>query len=191
MVVARAQEIIDQAADERRPFVEWVRSVPGEAWSRTSPGGAWQARDYVAHLAAIDPLLTAWFRSFQRPPSGESRPASAFSIDDWNEEQIVARRGEAIEDLLEEMAAHRIEMNAALAGFTDEQLDREIHFGGDNKRSPRDLPLLQFLSGWVYHDRWHTEDARRAIAGEPEQPFGDEAFERMLQGRAGSSGAAR
>ena len=189
MAAERAQQIIDQAEDERRRFVEWVRSVPDAAWPNMSPDGTWQARDYVAHLAAIDPLLTAWFRSVQQPASAGGG-AGSFSIDDWNEEQIVARRGQSIEALLEEMTAHRIELNAALAGFTDGQLDREIHFGGDNKRSPRDLPFVLFLRGWAYHDRWHMEDARRAIAGEPEQPFGDQAFEQAMQGQAGGSGAA-
>lgn len=186
MVVERTQQIIDQAEEERRRFVAWLRSVPPDAWSHMSPGGTWQARDYVAHLASIDPLLTAWFRAFQRPEPASGSPP-AFSIDDWNEEQILARRTRPLDALLDEMAAHRIELNAALAGFTDEQLDRVVHFGGDNKRSPRDLALGTFLSGWVFHDRWHMEDARRAIAGEPEQPFGDEAFEQARRG----SGAAR
>jgi hypothetical protein len=186
VAVERAQQIIDQAADERRKLVAWVRGVPPETWSNVGRGGIWQARDYIAHLAAIDPLLTAWFRSFQRPPrepgSGGGGQGGPFSIDDWNGEQVLERRDKSIEELVEEMAAHRIELNAALAGFTDEQLDRVIHFGGDNKRSPRDLPLHMFLSGWAYHDRWHMEDARRCIDGETEQAFGDDAFEGMMRG---------
>ena len=189
MVAERTQRIIDQAAEERSVLVDWVRGVPGEAWPHLSPDGSWQARDYVAHLAAIDPLLTAWFRSLQRPPRAAGATTASFSIDDWNEEQILARRSQPIDALLEEMAAHRIEMNATLAGLTDEHLDQVIHFGGDNKRSPRDLALHQFLSAWVLHDRWHMEDARRAIAAEPEQPFGDESFEQAMQ--AGGSGTAR
>jgi hypothetical protein len=113
MAVERAQQIIDQAAKERMRFIEWVHRVPNDVWANTSPDGTWQARDYVAHLASIDPLLTAWFRSLQR-----------------------------------------------------------------------ELPLHMFLSGWAYHDRWHMEDARRAIAGEPEQPFGDASFEQAMQGRS-------
>jgi len=140
MAVERAQQIIDQAAKERARFIEWVRGVPHEVWTNTSPDGTWQARDYVAHLATIDPLLA-------------------------------------------DMEKHRVDLNAALAGFTDEQLDQTIHFGGDAKRSPRELPLHMFLSGWAYHDRWRMEDARRAIAGEPEQPFGDASFEQAMQGR--------
>ena len=178
MAVERAQQIIDLAAKERARFIEWVRGVPHEGWAHTSPDGTWQARDYVAHLAAIDPLLTAWFRSLQRDRSeggtgGGGRP---FDIDDWNEKQILERRGRAIDELLADMEKHRVDLNATLARFTDEQLDRTFHFGGDNKRSPRDLKVGEFLRGLVYHDRWHMEDARRAIAGEPEQPFGDEAF---------------
>ncbi len=182
MAVERAQAIIDRAAEERLRFVEFVRSVPEAGWAKTSPDGTWQARDYVAHLASIDPLLTAWFRSFQQPAGeGGDGGARAFSIDEWNDGQILSRRGRAIDALLDELAANREGLNAALAGFTDEQLDATIHFGGDAKRVPRDLALHLWLSGWVLHDRWHGEDARRAIAGEPEQPFGDEAFDRVAR----------
>jgi hypothetical protein len=84
------------------------------------------------------------------------------------------------------MARNRADLTDALAGFTDEQLDSTIHFGGDSKRAPRDIALFAYLSGWVFHDRWHTEDARRAIAGEAEQPFGDEAFARAAREGGGS-----
>ena len=180
MAGPRAQEIIDKAAEERARFVDWMRSVPEEHWPHTSPEGIWQARDYVAHLASIDPLITGWFRSIQTPGQGSPLMRS-FSIDEWNEERILARRGKSIDDLLAELESTRVELNAALAGFTDEQLDSTIHFGGDAKRAPRDIPLHLYLRGWVYHDRWHMEDARRAIAGQAEQPFGDEAFARAAR----------
>lgn len=182
MAVPRAQETIDKAASERAHFVDWVRGVPEEQWSRTSPEGIWQARDYVAHLASIDPLITGWFCSIQTPGQGSGFTRS-FNIDEWNEERILARRDKSIDDLLAELESTRVDLNAALAGFTDEQLDDTVHFGGDAKRAPRDVPLHVFLSGWVYHDRWHMEDARRAIAGEAEQPFGDEAFARTSRER--------
>ena len=185
MVAERAQQIIDQAAEERVRFIEWARGVSPGGWANTSPDGIWQARDYVAHLASIDPLLTAWFRAVQGGEYGGVGDPQ-FSIDDWNEEQILARRQRPLDELLDEMAAYRIELNTALVDLTDEQLDSVVHFSGDNKRAPRDIPLHLFLRAWVYHDRWHMEDARRAIAGEPEQPFGDEAFAQAMRGRAQS-----
>jgi hypothetical protein len=90
----------------------------------------------------------------------------------------------AVEELIAEMEKFRIDLNGALADFTDVQLDTVIHFGGDSKRSPRDLPLVMFLNGWALHDRWHMEDARRAINGESEQAFGDAAWETIKQRRA-------
>jgi hypothetical protein len=192
MAVERAQKAINKMADERARFIEWVRSVPQEKWSNLSPDGMWQARDYVAHLASIDPLLTGLIRSFQTSGEvGRGPDGRPFSIDDWNEGQILERRTRPIEDLIADMEKHRIDLNAALADLTDEQLDRTFHFGGDKSRSPRDLKIAEFLNGLVYHDRWHMEDARRAIAGETEQAFGDEAFEGMMRGEAGGSGAAR
>jgi hypothetical protein len=181
MTAARAQEIIDKAGEERERLLAWVPSVPREAWDSTSPGATWMARDYIAHLAAIDPLITRVFRNIQRDADLGEQDQDARRIDDWNEERILERRGQTIEDCVDEMARNRVDLNAALADLTDEHLDGVIHFAGDAKRSPRDFPLYLFLRGWVFHDRWHTEDARRAIAGELEQPFGHEAFARAAR----------
>jgi hypothetical protein len=157
--------------------MEFVRSTPRESWHNTSPGATWQARDYVAHLASIDPLLAAAMRDWQS--ASADGMGGSFSIDDWNEEQILARRSTPIPDLLDEMERNRADLNAALADFTDEQLDQMMHFAGDSKRAPRDVPVHLFLTFWAFHDRWHMEDARRAIAGEEEQAFGDAAMVRM------------
>jgi hypothetical protein len=183
MAVERGQKVIDQAAEERAKLLAWVRAVPDEAWSEMSPDGQWQARDYIAHLASIDPLLAGWFRIVQSGAAlgGENTQGRRFDIDEWNEKRILERRTNAIDELLTEMAQQRVDLNAALAGFTDEQLDTVIHFGGDSKRSPRDLPLATFLTGWALHDRWHMEDARRAMHSEGEQAFGDAAFDKMMQ----------
>jgi hypothetical protein len=187
MTAERAQDVIDSMAEERRRLVAWVRDVPQEHWGRLSPDGIWQARDYVAHLASIDPLLTALMRIFQSggEPGGRGSDGRPFSIDDWNEGQILERRSRSVDDLLADLERSRVDLNAALADFTDEQLERTFRFGGDKSRSPRDVKVHEFLNGLVHHDRWHMEDARRAIEGEPEQPFNDASFERALRERPG------
>ena len=187
MTAERARKTIDRAAGERTRFIEFVRGVPEDAWANTSPEGIWQARDYVAHLASIDPLITAWFRSLQRGEGWPDDGKGPLQIDDWNEEQILARRERPMEELLDEMAGYRVELIAALSDFADDQLEQTIHFGGDRKRAPRDIPLHAYLQFWAFHDRWHTEDARRAIAGEAEQPFGDAAFARSVQSELAGS----
>jgi hypothetical protein len=185
MTAQRAQDAIDKMATERAVFIAWVRSVPDEKWSSMAPDGIWQARDYVAHLASIDPLLTALMRIFQSGgEAGRGSDGRPFSIDDWNEKQILERRSRSIEELIGDAEQHRADLAAAMADFTDEQLDRTFHFGGDKSRSPRDLTVAQFLTGLVHHDRWHMEDARRAIDGDSEQPFGDAAWDAMLHKQA-------
>jgi hypothetical protein len=188
MAVPRAQDVVKRAAEERATFIEFIRGVPEDQWSNTAADGRWQARDYVAHLASIDPLITTWFRRVQSGGDTSSGYGD-FSIDDWNEEMILVRRDAPIDDLLDEMARNRDDLNAALADFTDDQLDSTIHFGGDSKRAPRDIQLHLYLQGWLFHDRWHTEDVRRAIAGEPEQAFGDEAFAKAMTRRRANGSA--
>jgi len=184
MAVERAQEVIDKMAGERARLVAWVRSVPQEQWSNLSLDGMWQARDYVAHLASIDPLLTGLIRIVQtNGEAGRGSDGRPFNIDDWNEGRILERRTRPMEELIADMEQHRLGLAAALADLTDEQLDRTFHFGGDKSRSPRDVKVAEFLNALVHHDRWHMEDARRALEGQAEQPFGDAAFESMLQGR--------
>jgi uncharacterized damage-inducible protein DinB len=187
MVVERVRQVIDRIANERERFVEFIRGVSQDQWRNTSPEGIWQARDYIAHLASIDPLITAWFRGLQRGEGWPDYGEGLFQIDDWNEEQILARRERTIAELLDEMAGSRAELIGALGDFNDDQLDQTIHFGGDRKRAPRDIPLHAYLQFWAFHDRWHTEDARRAIAGEEEQPFGDAAFARSVQSELAGS----
>ena len=184
MVAERAQRVIEKLAEERRAFVAWVRDVPDGQWANMADGGIWQARDYVAHLASIDPLLVAIIRGFQSE-SAADRDATgrAFSIDEWNEDQILERRERPVEDLLTEMEGARPALNDAIAGLTDEQLERTFHFGGDKSRAPRDVKVGDFLRGLVYHDRWHMEDARRALNGEPEQLFGDAAWAAAMKER--------
>lgn len=186
MAVERAQQIIDRAAQERARYIEWVRSVPESGWRNMSPDGTWQAKDYVAHLASIDPLLTAYFRTFQRDASTAGGAGRSFDINDWNEEQILARRERTIDELLAEMTKHRVDLNAALADFTDAQLDTTFHFAGDGKRAPRDMAIVEFLRDWVFHDPWHTEDARRALKGQAQLAFGDAAWDAIMQSNAGA-----
>lgn len=184
MAVERAQQVIDKMAEERTRFVEWVRSVPEETWSSMAEAGMWQARDYVAHLASIDPLLVGLVRIFQSGgEAGRGSDGRPFSIDDWNEKQVLERRTRAIESLLADLETNRVPLDAAIADFTDEQLDRTFHFGGDKSRSPREVAVHQFLNGVVHHDRWHMEDAKRALEGKAEQAFGDDEWSSMMQGR--------
>jgi len=185
MAVERAQQVIDKMAEERERLVAWIGGVPEDRWSNMAEDGIWQARDYVAHLASIDPLLTALMRIVQSGgEAGRGSDGRPFSIDDWNEAQILKLRERSIEGLLAGLETNRGPLNAAIADFTDEQLDTTFHFGGDKSRSARELPVHQFLNALVHHDNWHMEDAKRALAGVAEQAFGDAAWDTMMQRRA-------
>ncbi|MEX0785703.1 MAG: DinB family protein, partial [Dehalococcoidia bacterium] len=135
-------------------------------------------------LASIDPLLVSIVRGFQSGnDTARDSAGRAFSIDEWNEERILERRERTTEELLSELDAHRPALNEAIADFTDEQLDHTFHFGGDKSRAPRDVKVGDFLNGLVYHDRWHMEDAKRALEGRGEQPFGDAAWASAMRAR--------
>ncbi|MDO8613459.1 MAG: hypothetical protein Q7R32_11660, partial [Dehalococcoidia bacterium] len=54
--------------------------------------------------------------------------------------------------------------------LTDEDISRVMHFQGDAKRSPANLPLKAFLMGWSLHDPIHVADMLKALPERADDP---------------------
>jgi len=52
-----------------------------------------------------------------------------------------------------------------MARLDAETLARSLDFGGDGKRPPAKVRLLDYLRGWCKHDPMHAVDMMRAMPG--------------------------
>ncbi len=160
------RQVVQSIREHRERFERFCRSLSEEELSRPVPGSTWLAKDFVSHLGTLDPWLA---RSFQaaaegRPEEVERNPdGSPFDIDALNEALVAERRDWPLERVLAEAAGNRAELIRTLEGLTDEDLGRVLHFTGDAKRSPADLPLRAFLLGWSLHDPIHAADMLKAL----------------------------
>ncbi len=149
----------------RTRFIELCRSLSEEELNRPVPHSTWIVRDFIAHLATIDPtVLTIFRRITARDAEGRQSDGSGhLDIDEWNDAQVAKRRDWPLEDVLAEAATNRVEMRDFLATLTAEDLARPFPFEGDGKRPPADITLLQYLRGWCKHDVMHAVDMARAL----------------------------
>lgn len=158
----------------RERFEAFCRSLSEEELARPVPNSTWQVKDFVSHLGTLDTLLTRQFRSFASgtPETiGQNADGIPFDIDKWNDAEVEKRRGWALEQILEEASENRKVFLEALSQLTDEQIELTMHFTGDNKRDPVDVPFKLFLSGLARHDSIHVADMIKALperAGDPE-----------------------
>lgn len=172
--------VIEAIRENRRRFEAFCYSLSEDELMRPVPGTTWVVRDFAAHLDTLDTALVAWIQgapaaSSQAPGTATAGPgdgASAeFDVDAFNDTQVAERRSWPLERVFAEAAANRERLIEAMAGITDERMAEPMHFPGDHKRSPADLPLRLFLAGWAQHDPMHVADMIKALperASDPE-----------------------
>jgi uncharacterized protein (TIGR03083 family) len=154
----QAQAIVKTIREQRQRFEAFCRSLSEEELSRPVPDNTWLVKDFVSHLATLDPWIV---RSFEAVVAGEKE--EEFDLDAFNDAQVAERRDWPLERMLAEAAGNRAKLIETLGAMSDEELSRTVRFQGDAKRSPADLPLRVFLLGWAYHDPIHAADMLKAL----------------------------
>jgi hypothetical protein len=158
--------IIQTIRDNRERFEAFCRSLSDEELSRPVPDSGWAVKDFVSHLATLDPWLV---RTFEATAAGRPEDAtlnedgSPFDLDALNEALVVQRREWPLERIFEEASVNRAALIACLERLGDEEIARDAHFTGDAKRSPAVVPLRVFLLGWAHHDTMHAADMLKAL----------------------------
>ena len=151
--------VIAETNDNRLRFEAFCRSLGPAQLEAPVPSATWCAKDYIAHLATIDIWVGDWFGHLAdgKPwlPAGES--GAAFSIDTWNEAQIVERREMTVAELLSEAAGHRARLWATVDRFSPEVLANRFDFHENN------ITYLRYLQLWAGHDPAHAADMLRAF----------------------------
>lgn len=173
-MIPRVQAVTDTIAGERARFARFCRALSADELAQPVPESTWIVKDFISHLATIDGPITAWFAAIaDRTPSRGAALGSdggAWSVDRFNDEAVAKRRARSVDEVLAEAAGEREALLRVLARLTDEQLDRTIHFGGDSKRAPRDIPFAQYLQGWARHDVIHVADMLKGLPERRDDP---------------------
>ena len=155
----RLQPVLAETNANRALFESFCRSLtPGEL-ARDVPEATWAVKDYITHLATIDIWVGDWFNHLAAGNvwSPLAEDGGPFNIDDWNEIEVVARRGNTVDELLAEAANHREKLLATWERFSPEVLDAKFKFRGP------EITFLHYLELWATHDPAHTQDMLRAL----------------------------
>jgi hypothetical protein len=158
--------------ENRRRFEAFCFSLTDEEGMRPVPNSAWVVKDFASHLATVDTAFTRYINHVAAGGNmdmGRDTSGGTFSLDDWNDAEVAARRDWPIARIFDEARANREALIAALAGLTEDDISRTMHFT-DPKRGEADFPLKLFLVGWAQHDPIHTADMLRALPDRATDP---------------------
>ncbi len=141
---------------------ELAAGLSEEQWSRPAYEKGWNARQILAHIAAmgsISPVFIGWAKNPPPAPSGSggSSGSSAPDPDAWNAQQVAARDGKSVSELLAEIRAGHQAGVQALELVTDKQLSTTVTLLGHTDAAG--TLLHGFLVG---HSLEHLEDLSKA-----------------------------
>jgi len=142
-------------------IAEQALRVPADGWEVAVHGGegGWNRRQMLAHIVTID------VRHAQRvrigagiaDASGVTDQANLAPINDWNQQQVDARAGRTVDDLLAEMRRNRADFIAQVRSMTPEQRER-----GHIDRAGQ--PALAFYE-WLPHVHEHAVFHMQEVTG--------------------------
>jgi len=160
------ERLAQQFRSNRERFEAFCRSLTDEELERPVPNSTYRVKDFASHLATLDPELVRWFEGVREGRSDEpsrSADGSPFDVDTFNDALVAERRGWSLDQIFEEAAGNRKQLLSALEALDDEAIERTVHFPGDNKRPPADVPFKLFLFGLTRHDNIHAADMLKAL----------------------------
>ncbi len=173
MTSESVQRLITSIRAHRERFEGFCRSLSEEELQRPVPDSTWTVKDFVSHLATLDTQLERWFdgvREGRLDEAARDAGGRPFDIDKWNDAEVAQRRGWPLDRVLAEAAANREQLIAAMERLEDEHIERVVHFGGDKKRDPADVPFMLFLMGRARHDPIHVADMLKALPERAQDP---------------------
>jgi hypothetical protein len=173
----RIAPLIEAVRTHRDRFDSFALELSEEELQRPVPGSDWIVKDFISHIESIDLTVREWFRSFVdgTPPApaqtGEKPEESpGFDIDAWNNRQVLRRRDQPVEKIVEEGRILRDELLGIMARFSDEVIDGDIPFPGDVNRKPEPVNFGAYLVAWATHEPAHAMDMLRALPERKDDP---------------------
>jgi hypothetical protein len=165
MTNPRVKPVIDRIESERKRFNAFYYSLSEEQLQRPVPNSTWIVKDFYSHLCTIDGTVSQWFKGLVE--TGETSPrmgeGQKFDIDTWNDAQVEKWRDKPLDEIQKEGERTRAEVVHWMEKMEDRHLDSTMKFGGDNKRPPMEIKLIDYLNGWAKHDPIHVNDVLPAL----------------------------
>jgi hypothetical protein len=160
MASERAAEIADEFAAANAEVLAFARSCSEEQWLRTVPGEGWTVGVVVHHVAEGHAQGLRWLQAMAR---GDGVADTAEGIDAVNEAHAARAEGIGPAETLVLLESNGAELESALRGLTDEELDRRAPFG---PAGGRELPTVDLAVVTARHAREHLAHARGAVHAE-------------------------
>ncbi len=164
--------VIERFRTNRQKFEAFARSLNDEELARPVPYSTWVVKDFISHLATLDTQSVRWFEALAKGAKDptEYKDGARFDINEWNDDIVAKRRERTVDQIFAEAQENRERFLAALEQLTDEQIERVVHFDGDGKRDPADVPFKLFLRGLTRHDPIHVADMLKALPERADEP---------------------
>jgi hypothetical protein len=174
MASATIEKVVSTIKEERARFEAFCRSLSAEELERMAPpDNKWSVKDFAVHVAILDTELMRWFDGVASGVPDESlrnADGTPFDIDNWNDRVVAERHDWTLGQIFDEAAINRANLIASLEKLSEENVESVVHFGGDNKRPPANIPLKLFLRGWARHDSIHVADMLKALPERADDP---------------------
>jgi uncharacterized damage-inducible protein DinB len=167
------ERLVQQFRTNRTRFQAFCMSLSDEELERPVPDSTYRVKDFASHLATLDTELTRWFEAIREGKTNaptQSADGSPFNVDKWNDAMVAERRDWSLDQIFDEAEANRKQLLEALQELDDEKIEQIVHFPGDNKRSPADVPFKLFLAGLARHDPIHVADMLKALPEHADDP---------------------
>lgn len=157
MNIDTREALIAALQEDGEEFQQAVAQLPAEAFERGVYEQGWNARQLLAHIAAIEWTYPRLIERAEQRASGGDVPqggGAGFDMDAYNAKQVARREDQPVEQLLTEFRRNRAETIDAIRAVDDELLQQPTRSAGGVEGT-----LLDVLIGVaVGHVREHVSD---------------------------------
>ena len=157
MSIETREDLIAALQADSEEFQEAVAQLPAEAFERGVYEQGWNARQLLAHIAAIEWTYPRLIERAEQRAAGSDAPqggGAGFDMDAYNAKQVARREDQPVEQLLTEFRRNRAETIDAIRAADDELLLQPTRSAGGVEGT-----LLDVLIGVaVGHVREHVSD---------------------------------
>ena len=157
MTISNREDLIAELQQDSEEFQEAVSQLPDEAFERGVYEQGWNARQLLAHIAAIEWTYPRLIERAEQRAAGGDVPqggGDGFDMDAYNAKQVARRDDQPVEQLLTEFRRNRAETIDAIRAADEELLQQPTRSAGGVEGT-----LLDVLEGVaVGHVREHVND---------------------------------